>query len=86
MMMAQKVMFNLGRNLWLDLLRGLSALVVCLVHLRNAVLLDGSDLIHPSIPQKAFYFITGFGHQAVIFLFVLSGYFVGGFLNLARLF
>ena len=76
--MATKVMVNLGRNLWLDLLRGLSALVVCLGHLRNAILVDGSDLIHPSITLKAFYFITGFGHQAVMVFFVLSGYFVGG--------
>jgi len=71
-------MVNLGRNLWLDLLRGLSALLVCLGHLRNAILVDGSDLIHPGIPLKAFYFITGFGHQAVMVFFVLSGYFVGG--------
>ena len=71
-------MFNKSRNLWLDLLRGLSALVVCLGHLRNAILVDGSDLIHPSIPLKAFYFITGLGHQAVMVFFVLSGYFVGG--------
>lgn len=78
MMKAPKVMVNLGRNLWLDLLRGLSALVVCLGHLRNAILVDGSDLIQPSIPLKAFYFITSFGHQAVMVFFVLSGYFVGG--------
>jgi len=78
MVMSRKVTVNLGRNLLLDLLRGLSALVVCLGHLRNAILVDGSDLIHPSIPLKAFYFITGFGHQAVMVFFVLSGYFVGG--------
>ena len=27
---------------------------------------------------KAFYFLTGLGHQAVIIFFVLSGFFVGG--------
>jgi peptidoglycan/LPS O-acetylase OafA/YrhL len=71
-------MFNKSRNLWFDLLRGLSALVVCLGHLRNAILVDGSELIHPSLALKAFYFLTGFGHQAVMVFFVLSGYFVGG--------
>lgn len=78
MMMAQIIMVNSGRNLWFDLIRGCSALVVCLGHLRNAILVDGSDLIHPSLALKVFYFITGIGHQAVMVFFVLSGYFVGG--------
>lgn len=67
-----------SRNLWLDLIRGCSALIVCLGHLRNAILVDYSVLVNPSIIIKAFYAITGFGHQAVMVFFVLSGYFVGG--------
>jgi peptidoglycan/LPS O-acetylase OafA/YrhL len=67
-----------GRNLWLDLIRGCSALLVCLGHLRNAMLVDYSELVHPSIVIKAFYALTGLGHQAVMVFFVLSGYFVGG--------
>ncbi len=67
-----------SRNLWLDLIRGCSALIVCLGHLRNAILIDYSVLVNPSIIIKAFYAITGFGHQAVMVFFVLSGYFVGG--------
>ncbi len=71
-------MFSDGRNLWLDLIRGCSALLVCLGHLRNAILVDYSELVHSNIAIKAFYALTSFGHQAVMVFFVLSGYFVGG--------
>lgn len=71
-------MFREERNLWLDLIRGSSALLVCLGHLRNAMLVDYSTLVHPNIAIKAFYALTSFGHQAVMVFFVLSGYFVGG--------
>lgn len=71
-------MFSDSRNLWLDLIRGCSALLVCLGHLRNAMLVDYSELVHPNIAIKAFYALTSFGHQAVMVFFVLSGYFVGG--------
>ena len=71
-------MFSDGRNLWLDLIRGCSALLVCLGHLRNAMLVDYSELVYPNIAVKAFYALTSFGHQAVMVFFVLSGYFVGG--------
>ena len=66
------------RNLWLDMARGLSALAVCLGHLRNALLVDFGALEHPGILVKAFYIMTGLGHQSVMVFFVLSGYFVGG--------
>lgn len=71
-------MFGDERNLWLDLIRGGSALLVCLGHLRNAILVDYSALVNPNIAIKAFYALTSFGHQAVMVFFVLSGYFVGG--------
>lgn len=66
------------RNLWLDIIRGLSALIVCFGHLRNALLVDFGTLANPSIATKIFYTLTGFGHQSVMVFFVLSGYFVGG--------
>ena len=69
--------FN-NRNLWLDLIRGVSAVLVCFGHLRNAMLVDYAALINPSFAIKMFYALTGFGHQAVMVFFVLSGYFVGG--------
>jgi peptidoglycan/LPS O-acetylase OafA/YrhL len=71
-------MRDISRNLWFDLIRGCSALIVCLGHLRNAILVDYSELVNPSIPIKAFYFMTSLSHQAVMVFFVLSGYFVGG--------
>lgn len=71
-------MCTAGRNLWLDLIRGCSALLVCMGHLRNAILVDYSALIHPNIAIKVFYVLTSLGHQAVMVFFVLSGYFVGG--------
>jgi peptidoglycan/LPS O-acetylase OafA/YrhL len=71
-------MLSNQRNIWLDLIRGLSALLVCMGHLRSAILVDYSVLQSPNILHKVFYMMTGFGHQAVIVFFVLSGYFVGG--------
>lgn len=62
----------------LDLIRGLSALVVLFAHVRGFVLLDLGQLADPGILTKAFYFGTGIHHQAVMVFFVLSGYFVGG--------
>lgn len=66
------------RNLWLDIIRGISALAVCLGHLRNVLLVDYGALVNPGILLKALYAITSFGHQSVMVFFVLSGYFVGG--------
>ncbi len=47
-------------------------------HLRAFLFVEFSSLTHPSPLDRFFYFVTGFGHQAVIVFFVLSGYFVGG--------
>jgi peptidoglycan/LPS O-acetylase OafA/YrhL len=66
------------RNLWFDLIRGLSAMLVCMGHLRNALFIDFSDISRPTVFMKAFYLLTSFGHEAVMVFFVLSGYFVGG--------
>ena len=67
------------RYVWLDLLRGLSALAVCAGHLRAAMFLDYSALESAtSMGTDLFYFATSLGHQAVMAFFVLSGFFVGG--------
>lgn len=63
---------------WLDLLRGVSALLVCANHLRAAMFVDYSALQDSSLFVKLFYFLTGLGSQSVIVFFVLSGFFVGG--------
>ncbi len=62
----------------LELVRGLSALLVLTGHLRAAILDDYGSLSAPNLGIKAFYLATGLGHQAVMVFFVLSGYFVGG--------
>lgn len=67
-----------GRNHWLDLMRGLAALLVCAGHLRAAIMVDLGASIAPGIPSKALYLLTGLGHQSVVVFFVLSGYLVGG--------
>lgn len=66
------------RFVWLDLVRGASALIVCAGHLRAAILCKYGDLTSPGIFQQLFYGVTGLGHQAVMVFFVLSGMFVGG--------
>jgi len=62
--------------LWLDLLRGIAALIVLMGHLRSVLFQDYEKIQNPNAIAKAFYFITGFGHQAVILFFVLSGFFI----------
>ncbi len=66
------------RDGFLDLIRGVAALLVMLGHLRAFLFIDYADagVAHPL--WKAFYLATGLGHQAVMVFFVLSGYFVGG--------
>ena len=65
-----------GRNVSLDLFRGVAALAVCAGHLRAAMFVDYAA--GASWPEKVFYASTAFGHQAVMVFFVLSGYLVGG--------
>jgi peptidoglycan/LPS O-acetylase OafA/YrhL len=67
-----------GRDEILDLIRGLSALMVLAAHIRGFVFCDLGELANPNLLTKAFYFLTGIHHQAVMVFFVLSGYFVGG--------
>lgn len=62
----------------LDLFRALAAGAVCISHLRNLMFVDYQSSIGMGLAGKAFYFITNYGHAAVIVFFLLSGYFVGG--------
>jgi peptidoglycan/LPS O-acetylase OafA/YrhL len=65
---------------YLDLVRGLAALAVFAAHLRNFLFDDfsGSPKTHPL--YTIFYFLTGFGHQSVVTVFVLSGFLIAAFL------
>jgi peptidoglycan/LPS O-acetylase OafA/YrhL len=66
------------RLVWLDLVRGLSAVAVCAMHLRAAIFVDFGLVPDRDLVSWLFYFSTSIGHQAVIIFFVLSGFFVGG--------
>jgi peptidoglycan/LPS O-acetylase OafA/YrhL len=45
-------------------------------HLRGLFFVDFSKLHHSSAVLKVIYFLTGFGHQAVMVFFVLSGFLI----------
>lgn len=62
----------------LDFIRGIAAFIVMISHWRYLFYADFGGHAAPGAFAKAFYFITGFGHQAVVVFFVLSGYLVGG--------
>jgi peptidoglycan/LPS O-acetylase OafA/YrhL len=61
----------------LDLIRGVSAAAVMLYHLRGLFFVDFPFLANKSLLSTALYAVTGYGHQAVMVFFVLSGYFIG---------
>ncbi|MDB5119525.1 MAG: putative acyltransferase [Sphingobacteriales bacterium] len=60
---------------WLDLLRGMAALLVCLGHLRLICFAE-LPAENSSLPGKILFFLTGFGHESVIIFFVLSGFLI----------
>jgi peptidoglycan/LPS O-acetylase OafA/YrhL len=66
------------RDELLDLVRGGSAVLVLVAHVRAFFFKDFAELSDPGVIDKAFYFFTSLHHQAVMVFFVLSGYFVGG--------
>jgi peptidoglycan/LPS O-acetylase OafA/YrhL len=61
----------------LDLIRGVSALAVMVGHVRGLFFVDFPFLKNKCAACRILYGVTGFGHQAVMIFFVLSGYFIG---------
>ncbi|HTC63529.1 MAG TPA: acyltransferase [Candidatus Saccharimonadales bacterium] len=61
----------------LDAIRGVSALAVMLYHLRGLFFVDFPYIANKSLFISGLYAVTGYGHQAVMIFFVLSGYFIG---------
>lgn len=61
----------------LNHVRWIAATAVVFSHLRNILLVEFHDVPNPGILTKLFYYLTGFGHFAVVVFFVLSGYLVG---------
>ncbi|HUP91380.1 MAG TPA: acyltransferase [Solimonas sp.] len=62
----------------LDLLRWVAALLVVLQHARWRGFVPFAEVENRGAAQALFYFISGWGHEAVVVFFVLSGYLVGG--------
>jgi peptidoglycan/LPS O-acetylase OafA/YrhL len=62
----------------LDLLRWISACAVAVGHVRDLLFVPFPAVERSNLSIKAFYALTGFGHEAVIVFFVLSGFLVGG--------
>lgn len=62
----------------LDSFRWVAAGLVVVEHLRSLMFTDYGTSGGFSILEKLFYFITGFGHSAVMIFFVMSGFLVGG--------
>jgi peptidoglycan/LPS O-acetylase OafA/YrhL len=60
----------------LDLIRGLAAWAVLWDHLRGLFFVDFQQLNHPTPFLKVIYFFTGFGNEAVLVFFVLSGFLI----------
>jgi peptidoglycan/LPS O-acetylase OafA/YrhL len=62
----------------LDMARGLAAWAVVFGHLRNIFFQDYQAIASKSsnLIIKTAYFLSGFGHEAVIVFFVLSGFFI----------
>ncbi len=73
---------SVAASAWLDAIRWLAALAVLLTHVQNRMLLRFSDVGDLSdglsYLHAGFAFASGFGRQAVLTFFVLSGYLVGG--------
>lgn len=67
---------GLQSSIHLDFLRCLAALQVFISHSRTLFFADYEQIKNPNLLLKAFYFLTGLGHESVIVFFVLSGFFI----------
>lgn len=63
---------------FLNFSRWFSALLVASGHLRHLMFVNFNAVEHKNVIIKTFYFLTKFGHEAVIVFFILSGFLVGG--------
>ena len=74
-----------NHSILIAVLRGLAAVEVAAAHLRAQVFPGLKGMQDPTLWYQALAFFTGFGHQAVVIFFLLSGWLVGGsFLNRLR--
>lgn len=65
-----------GAFFWTDVMRFCAAFAVVAEHIRDLLFMTSAEAGPISAPWKAFYFLTGFGHEAVMVFFVLSGFWI----------
>lgn len=58
--------------------RWVAAILVAFNHLRSLLFVNFEHVEYPGIIVKGFYFLSAFGHEAVLVFFVMSGFLVGG--------
>ena len=71
-------MIDRGLSDFLNLARWTAALCVMLSHLRPRLFTEYGELTQPNALWAGFYFFTGYGREAVVVFFVISGFLVGG--------
>jgi peptidoglycan/LPS O-acetylase OafA/YrhL len=75
---SRKLLISPFQSDLLNLSRWLAAFLVVAEHLRSFVFRPYGADPHSGVLGKAFYFVTDFGHAAVMVFFVMSGFLVGG--------
>ncbi len=68
---------NQGLSTFLNISRWLAAFMVLIDHVRHLILVEIDQVEHKTILWKVLYFATGFGNEAVMVFFVISGFLVG---------
>ena len=66
-----------GLSEFINISRWMAAFFVLAGHVSHLILVDYKYVIEKSILCKLVYFLAGFGHEAVMVFFVISGYLVG---------
>jgi peptidoglycan/LPS O-acetylase OafA/YrhL len=70
--------------LWFDLCRFLAAMVVVLEHARDVTWVGAVQATDVGLLYKLVYLLTGFGHEAVIIFFILSGFWISSTIDRRR--
>ena len=74
------VIINKQLSNFLYLIRWIAAFLVVIDHMRTNYFVGISQIQHNTIITKVFFLLTFLGHNSVMVFFVLSGFFVGGWM------
>lgn len=69
---------NKRLSAFLHCVRWIAAMLVMTGHLRDILFVNYKQILNLNVAANVFYFVTGFGHYAVIIFFVMSGFLIGG--------